>query len=63
MVTVFYRDKTWTVRPGSTVRHVMVKAGLNPESTLAVRDGSLIHEATLIRDGDVIKLIGVVSGG
>jgi sulfur carrier protein ThiS len=63
MVTVVYRDRTWQVRAGSTVRHIIVSAGLNPESTLAVRDGKLIHEATLIRDGDVIKLIRVVSGG
>ena len=63
MVTVIYRDKTWEHKPGSTVRHVIEKAGLNPESFLAVRDGELINEATLTQDGDVIKLIAVVSGG
>ncbi len=63
MVTVAYRDKTWQVRPGSTVRHLIEQAGLNPESILATRDGKLIHEATLTRDGDVIKLVGVISGG
>jgi sulfur carrier protein ThiS len=63
MVKVIYRDRTWEVKPGSTVRHVIQKAGLNPESVLAVRDGKLIHEATLIEDGDAIKLVAVVSGG
>ena len=63
MVTVIYRDKTWESKPGSTVRHVIEKVGLNPESFLAVRDGELINEATLTQDGDVIKLIAVVSGG
>jgi len=63
MVQVIYRDKTWEVKPGSTVRHIIQKAGLNPESILAVRDGKLINEATLTRDGDVIKLVAVVSGG
>jgi sulfur carrier protein ThiS len=63
MVTVIYRDKTWEVKSGSTVRHVIEKADLNPESILAVRNGQLINEETLTRDGDVIKLVAVVSGG
>ena len=36
MVTVIFRDKTWEVKPGSTVRHIIQKADLNPESILAV---------------------------
>ncbi len=63
MVQVIYRDKTWEVRPGSTVRHLIEKVGLNPESVLAVRNGVLINEATLTEEGDVIKLVAVVSGG
>jgi sulfur carrier protein ThiS len=63
MVKVVYRDKTWEVKPGSTVRHIIEKAGLNPESILAVRGGKLINDATLTQDGDTIKLVAVVSGG
>ena len=63
MVTVSFRDKTWEVKPGSTVRHIIEKAGLNPESVLAVRDGKLINEETLTQDGDKIRLVAVVSGG
>ena len=63
MVKVIYRDSTWEVKPGSTVRHIIEKAGLNPESILAVRDGRLINDATLTQDGDTIKLVAVVSGG
>ena len=63
MVTVTYRDKSWTVRAGSTVRHVIVKAGLNPESILVLRDGRLINDAILTEDGDELKLVAVVSGG
>jgi sulfur carrier protein ThiS len=51
------------MKAGSTVRHVIEKAGFNPESFLAVREGKLINEATLTEDGDIIKLIAVVSGG
>ena len=63
MVTVIYRNKTWEVKPGSTVRHIIDKAGLNPESVLAVREGKLINEETLTQNGDTIKLVTVVSGG
>jgi sulfur carrier protein ThiS len=63
MVKVIYRDSMWEVKPGSTVRHIIEKAGLNPESILAVRDGKLINDATLTQDGDTIKLVAVVSGG
>ena len=63
MVTVTYRDKSWTVRAGSTVRHVIVKAGLNPESILVLRNGRLINDAILTEDGDELKLVAVVSGG
>lgn len=63
MVRVSYRGSTWEVEPGSTVRHIMEEAGLNPDSLLALRDGKLISEETLTQDGDGIKLITVVSGG
>jgi sulfur carrier protein ThiS len=63
MVTVVYRDKTWQVSAGSTIRHIVEKAGINPESVLALRDGKLINDATLTKDGDTIRLIAVISGG
>jgi len=63
VVKVVYRDRTWEMKAGSTVRHLIEQADLNPESILALRDGKLINEATLTKEGDVIKLVSVVSGG
>jgi sulfur carrier protein ThiS len=63
VVKVTYRDRAWEVKPGSTVRHIIEQADLNPESILAVRDGKLVNDATLTKDGDIIKLVSVVSGG
>jgi len=63
VVKVVLRDKSWEVKAGSTVRHLIEDAGLNPESILALRDGKLINDATLTEDGDTIKLVNVVSGG
>ena len=63
MVKVVFRDRSWEVKPGSTIRHIIESADLNPESILALRDGRLINDATLTEDGDTIKLVSVVSGG
>jgi sulfur carrier protein ThiS len=63
MVKILYRDKVWEVKSGSTVRDMMLKLGLNPEGVLAMREGRLISEETITREGDTIKLVAVVSGG
>lgn len=63
MVKVIFRDRSWEVKPGSTIRHIIEAADLNPESILALRDGRLVNDATLTEDGDTIKLVSVVSGG
>jgi len=63
MFTITYRDKKWELKDGMTVRDAILKVGLDVEAVLAVRDGQLINEETLTRDGDVIKLVAVISGG
>jgi sulfur carrier protein len=63
MVKVIFREKEWELRGGMTVRDAILKVGLNPQAVLAVRDGKLINEATILRDGDTVKLIAVISGG
>ncbi len=61
--TLILRDKTYTVPAGITVRQAIQKAGLVPESVLPTRDGELIPEDERVRDGDVIHLVAVISGG
>lgn len=60
---LIYRDKTWELRGGMTVRDAILKVGLQPETVLALRDGKLINEETILADDDVIRLVAVVSGG
>jgi len=62
-VKLIYRDKTWELRGGMTVRAAILKVGLDPEAVLAVRDGVLINEETILANDDVVKLVAVVSGG
>jgi len=63
MVKLVYRNKQWQLAGGMTVRDAILKCGLNPEQVLAVRGGKLINEATLLKEGDQIKLVAVISGG
>jgi sulfur carrier protein ThiS len=63
MIRLTYRDKRWELPVGMTVRDAILKCGLNPEQVLAVRNGKLIHEATILKDNDEIKLVAVISGG
>jgi len=62
-IKLTYRSKQWELAAGMTVRDAILKCGLNPEQVLAVRSGKLINEATILKDGDEIKLVAVISGG
>lgn len=57
------RDREYEVRTGMTVRHALEKCGINLQSVLATRDGELISEEEIVREGDLIKLVAVISGG
>ena len=63
MIKITYRNKQWDLSGGMTVRDAILKCGLNPEQVLAVRNGKLINEATILQNGEEIKLIAVISGG
>jgi sulfur carrier protein ThiS len=60
---IIYRNKQWELAGGMTVRDAILKVGLNPESVLAVRNGKLINEATILAQDDELKLVAVISGG
>ena len=62
-VKLVLRDKEYEVKPGMALRDSLLKIGLLPEATLAVRQGELITEEEILADGDVIKLVAVISGG
>lgn len=62
-VTLLLRDKQYEVKHGMTLRHSILKIAVQPESVLAVRNGEMITEDEILKDGDVVKLISVISGG
>ncbi len=62
-VKLILRDKEYEVRPGMTVQHALEKIGVPAETVLPTRNGQLLTEDEILKDGDVIKLVAVISGG
>jgi sulfur carrier protein ThiS len=63
MVKLILRDKEYEVKPGMTLLSALEKSNIIPESVIATRLGELILEDEILKDGEVIKLVAVISGG
>jgi len=57
------RDQVYEVRAGMTVRHALLKLGIQPESVLPTLDGELITDDEILQDNQHIHLVTVISGG
>ena len=62
-VKLSLRDKEYEVKPGMTLLDSLKKINILPESVIATRESDMILEDEILQDGDVIKLIAVISGG
>ncbi len=62
-VKLILRDKEVEVKPGMNLLDSLRKAGILPESVIATRNSEMILEDEILKDGDVVKLIAVISGG
>ena len=62
-VKLILRDKEFEVKPGMTLFSSLQKMNVLPESVIATREGEMILEDEILKDGDVVKLIAVISGG
>jgi sulfur carrier protein len=63
LVKLILRNKEYEVKPGMTLLSALQKIDVVPESVIATREGEMILEDEILKDGDVIKLIAVISGG
>ncbi|MBU2610609.1 MAG: MoaD/ThiS family protein [Chloroflexi bacterium] len=63
MVKIILRNQEYEVRPGMTLLSALQKIGILPEVVLATRQGELIEEDEILREGETIKLVAVISGG
>ncbi len=63
MVRLILRDKDYEVKPGMTLLSALEKINVLPESIIATREGEMILEDEILKEGDVVNLIAVISGG
>ncbi len=63
MVKLILRDKEYEVKAGMTLLSALQHIDVLPESVIATRDGEMILEDEILGDGQVIKLVAVISGG
>ena len=63
MVKLMLRNKEYEVKPGMTLLSALQKVNIVPESVIATREGEMILDDEILKDGDLIKLIAVISGG
>lgn len=62
-VKLILRDREFEVRPGMMLLDALRKIGVVPESVIATREGEMILDDEILKDGDEVKLIAVISGG
>jgi sulfur carrier protein ThiS len=63
LVKLILRTKEYEVKPGMTLLSALEKINIIPESVIATRSGEMILDDEILKDGDVVKLIAVISGG
>ena len=51
------------ISPKTNVMEALTSAKINPETVLVKRKGALIPHDEPLKDGDVLELINVISGG
>ena len=62
-ITAVLRGKEISLPGNLFVHQALKRMGLNVESVLVVREGEVITEDTLLRPGDTIRIVPVISGG
>ena len=62
-VKLVFRAKEYEVKAGMNLLDSLKKVAILPESVIAVRNGEMILEDEILKEGDVVKLIAVISGG
>ena len=63
MVELVFRNKKYTVKSDIAARDALKKIGIEPEAVLVVINGKLTTDDVILKDGDEVKLVAVVSGG
>lgn len=62
-VKLILRNNEYDVKPGMMLLDALKKINVVPESVIATRNGELILDDEILKDGDVVRLVAVISGG
>ncbi|WP_322805783.1 MoaD/ThiS family protein [Thermanaerothrix sp.] len=62
-VVLILRKQEYQLEGTMTVKEALKRLNLSPESHLVVRNGELLNENDVLRDGDVVKIVPSISGG
>lgn len=63
MIEITFRNKKFEVKENMTARDALKKINIDPESVLITVNGKLVTDDAVLRVGDVVKLVAVISGG
>lgn len=63
MIQITFRNKRFEVKENITARDALKKINIDPESVLITVNGKLVTDDVVLRQGDEVKLVAVVSGG
>lgn len=57
------RKQEYEVKAGTSIYHTLKKLGIDEQSVIATCDGEVLTDDEILQEGDVIKLVPVISGG
>ncbi len=60
---VKFGEKTWTFEQEFRVRDLLKELKLNPEEVIVIRNGDVVTEDEVVRVGDEVEIVRVISGG
>lgn len=63
MIEITFRNKKFETKENITARDALKKIGIDPESVLITVNGKLVTDDVVLRQGDAVKLVAVISGG
>ena len=63
LVKLVLRNKEYEVRAGMNLLSALKKCDIVPESVIATVEGEMILDDEILKDGVVVRLVAVISGG